>query len=716
MSPAKVPPVPVDHLPLNIELTPIALVAATIYLIGPTLPMRRAWARWLIFTAVWLVAARYLAWRLFVTVLPAGGSATQIGWIWANFLVELLALGDALILYLAFLRSTDRREEAHLHEARLRALPPERLPSVDVYIPTYNEPLEVVEKTIVGALSLDYPNADVWVLDDGRRSWVREFCIAKGVGYITRPDNSHAKAGNINHALAHTDGDFVTIFDADFIPQRNFLLRTLGFFEDPKVGIVQVPHAFYNHDPLQANLALRKSLPDDQRFFFESIMPSRDGWNAAFCCGSNSVTRRAAIRAVGDALPTGSVTEDMLLSLVMLRQGFVTRYLCERLAYGLAPESIKAFFVQRERWARGAIQLLYLPEGPLGRGLGLMHRLLFLPTHWLSQGLTTLMSIVTPLVFLWTGLPPLVNVTLAPVLYYLVPMVLAVVGGIAVYGRGHYFPLAARVLGTFQSFKILPAVLQTLVRPRGHLFKVTPKGGAAVGAGYESGIFWSALGLMLLTLVGLAVNAAPDWRMVEQTALLPAVALWSAINIVVLFLVCMLCLQAPIRRAEERFEFDEPAWLRDAGGERLIGRVKDISLSGAGIVLDAAPRRRLPVGEPVRLFIRDVGFVSGTVVRGNGQFFALRFDLQPSVERDLLIRKIFTSGLDTTAVSVSTWSATLGMISRIWAAPTTRRSDEIAPAALAASNTLPAETLVVPPRRTAHRLVDLAETHSALAA
>ena len=151
---------------------------------------------------------------------------------------------------------------------------------------------------------------------------------------------------------------------------------------------MQIPHAFYNYDPMQANLALRKSLPDEQRFFFDAIMPSRDGWDAAFCCGSNSVTRRAALRAVGDALPTRSITEDMLLSLTLLRKGYVTRYLCERLAFGLAPETVEAFFVQRQRWARGAMQILYLPDGPLGRGLTLMQRLLFLPTHWLSQGLT----------------------------------------------------------------------------------------------------------------------------------------------------------------------------------------------------------------------------------------------------------------------------------------------------------------------------------------
>ncbi len=708
---------PIEELSLPTALAPIAFVVAVIYLIGPILPIERAWARWLIFAAVSIIAARYLAWRFFDTVLPAAGSATEIGWIWVNFLVELLALGDALILYLALLRSTDRREEAGLHEARLRTLAPAQLPSVDVYIPTYNEPFEVLEKTIIGALSLDYPNAAIWVLDDGRRPWVKDFCAAKGVGYITRGNNAHAKAGNINHALAHTNGDFVAIFDADFIPQRNFLMRTLGFFADSKVGIVQVPHAFYNNDPLQTNLALRKSLPDDQRFFFESIMPSRDGWNAAFCCGSNSVTRRAAMREVGDALPTSSVTEDMLLSLVMLRQGFITRYLCERLAYGLAPESVEAFFVQRQRWARGAIQMLYLPEGPLGRGLRPMHRLLFLPTHWLSQGLTQLMSIVTPLVFLWTGLPPLINVTLASVLYYLVPMVLAVVGGIAVFGRGHYFPLAAQVLGTFQSFKVLPAALQTAVRPHGHLFKVTPKGGSAVGAGYDRGIFWAASSLMLLTLLGLAINAVPDWQVIEQTALLPMVALWSTINVVVLFLVCMLCLQAPVRRSEERFEINEPAWLRESGGHLLIGRVKDISLSGAGVVLEAVLERPLAIGEPVRLFIKGVGFIAGTVARRNGSFLGLRFDLPPSVERDLLIRKIFTSGLDTTAVSVSTWAATLGMIGRIWTVPTTHRIVARVPAAAATpSGTLPAETLVVPPRRPERRLADLAETHTAVAA
>ncbi len=707
-----------DALPIAELLAPIVFVLGAIYLLGPSLPLSRTWARVTVFAIVWMIIARYLDWRLFSTVLPARGAWYEVGWVWICFIIELLALADALILYIVFLRTSDRHAEADGHEARLRALPPDKLPSVDVYIPTFNEPLEVLEKTITGARCLDYPNFSVWALDDGRRPWLKEFCEAKGIGYLTRPDNSHAKAGNINHALTKTNAEFVAVFDADFIPQRDFLLRTMGFFSDPKIGIVQVPHAFYNHDLMQANLALRKTLPDDQRFFFEAIMPSRDGWNAAFCCGSNSVTRRAALRTIGDALPTQSITEDMLLSLMMLRKGYVTRYLCERLAFGLAPESVRAFFVQRQRWARGATQILYLAAGPLGGRLAFVQRLLFLPTHWLSQGLLLLMTIIAPLVFLWAGIEPLVNVTTEAVLYYLVPMVLAVVGGIWVYAPYQYFPLAAQVLGTFQSFKLLPTVLATMAKPFGHIFKVTPKGSGAIRSGYDRGIFWTAIALMGLTVGGIFVNTLPDWRIVTQTSLLPMVALWSSINVVVLFLICMLSLQAPFRRAEERFELDEPLWIIGLAGALSTGRIKDISLSGVGVIADRPIGAKL--GERLRVFITEVGFVAGTVVRRNGKFLGIYFDLPPSVERDLLIRKLFTAGRDTTTVSASAWSATGAMLRSIWEAraelPAIVGEANLNTLASTGAENLPPRSLVVPPQPQSVRLSDLVETRRALAA
>jgi cellulose synthase (UDP-forming) len=225
-------------------MAPLALVFGAVYLLGPMLPLSRLWTRMLVFAVVWLVIARYLEWRLFETVIPAGGEWYEVGWVWFCFAVELLALFDALILYLAFLRTSDRHAEADAHEARLRSLPPDETPSVDLYIPTYNESLELLEKTVTGALCLEYANFKIWVLDDGRRPWLKAFCDAKGVGYLTRPDNSHAKAGNINHALTKTNADFVAIFDADFIPQRNFLIRTMGFFANPRSALSRSPTPF----------------------------------------------------------------------------------------------------------------------------------------------------------------------------------------------------------------------------------------------------------------------------------------------------------------------------------------------------------------------------------------------------------------------------------------------------------------------------------------
>jgi cellulose synthase (UDP-forming) len=697
-------------------LAPTIFVVGAIFTLGPTLPISRSWARLFIFAAVWAIAGRYHSWRLFVTILPAHGAWYEVGWVWFCYVVELFATWDALVLYITFLRTTDRRREADAHEARLRATPPSELPAVDVYIPTYNEPLDVLEKTITGALCIDYPNFQVWVLDDGRRPWLKEFCRDKGVGYLTRANNAHAKAGNINHALTRTNAPFVAIFDADFVPQRNFLMRTIGFFADPKVGIVQTPHSFYNSDPMQSNLALRKTLPDEQRFFFEAILPSRDAWDAAFCCGSNSVTRREALRSIGDALPTGSITEDMLLTLTMLRKGFVTRYLCERLAYGLAPETIEAFFVQRERWARGAIQILFLAEGPFGPGLGLMHRLMFLPTHWLSQSCTTMITVVAPLLFLMTGLSPVVNVTSEAVLSYIVPMILALMGGLYVFAPHQFFPLAAQVSGSFQSFKILPTVVTSLVKPFGHGFKVTPKGRAAQRAGDQRGIFWSAAALIALTVFGLVINSIPELHVISETSLLPVLAVWGILNIIVMFLVCMMALQAPARRSEERFELDEPITIFAANGALSTGRIRDISLSGVAIQADANRALATQVGQFARVFIAEVGFVNAQVVRQTGRFLALQFDLPRSIERDLLISKLFTLGVNTAADESSAAAVTVAMLGSIVLLRSNRVKVESAPASSAPVEKLPAESLVVQPSAQVRRLADIRAERRSLAA
>jgi cellulose synthase (UDP-forming) len=275
------------------------------------------------------------------------------------------------------------------------------------------------------------------------------------------------------------------------------------------------------------------------------------------------------------------------------------------------------------------------------------------------------------------------------------------------------------VQGTFLSFKLLPIVLATLVKPFGHPFKVTPKGGTSQTSTYAREIFWTAASLLGLTIFGLIINTIPEWRIVETAHMLPVVAIWSAINIVVLFLVCMMSLEAPMRRGEERFELDEPIWIVGPSGSISAGRIKDISLSGVGLAGGGNQALAALAGERVRVFITEVGFVAGTVARQRGQFLGVQFDLPPSVERDLLIRKMFTGGLDTTKVVTSAWSATGAMLKSVWQMRTEMLDAAEKPSdvvVVSPVEKLPARSLVISPQPQTFRLSDLVENRRRIAA
>lgn len=634
-------------------------------LLVPERAMARPWVQRMVAAGVAVVVGRYLWWRLTVTVLPADDLSFQSILVWTIFAVEMLAWTDAAIMFLALLARVDRKPEADRHEARLRARPPADLPAVDVMIATYNEPLDVLEKTILGAMVLDWreDRLNIWVLDDGRRDWLRDYCAARGVGYLTRDGNAHAKAGNINAAIARTSAPFFLVLDADFVPQRAFLFRTVGFFDDPTVGIVQVPHNFFNSDPMQASLGLRRSLPGDQRFFFEELMPGRDGWDCAFCCGSNGIVRRSAMEEVGNALPTGSITEDMLLTLALLRKGYVTRFLSERLAIGLAPESLSAFFVQRARWARGGIQILYLRDGPLGPDLTLVQRLMFLPLHWLTQCLSQLAAMSVPAFYLLTGIRPLLNAQGPDVLSYQIPAIVVTVMAVRLFSPRHFFPLAATAHAVLQAFRLLPTVMVTLIRPHGHAFKVTPKGKGVGGVQVDRLTVGLSMSLLVATALGLFLNADPDLRRVEAGALVPVLAFWALANMVVLSVVATIAVSAVPLRAEERFDIVTPCQLRRPGGSQPA-QTRDLSLSGAAVIVEAAAE-----GDWFLLELPEVGLIPAEVVRRapvpGGTLLGLRFALEPGALRDRLVQRLFTSGLDVAVKPEKGLSLTLAILGRV---------------------------------------------------
>lgn len=223
----------------------------------------------------------------------------------------------------------------------------------------------------------------------------------------------------------------------------------------------------------------------------------------------------------------------------------------------------------------------------------------------------------------------------------------------------------------------------------------------------NEGIYQIAMALIALTAGGLIVNTIPEWRIIGEEASLSVVAFWAGINLLVLFLVCMMALQAPSNRTEQRFKLDEPIWIFGANGALATGRVQDISLTGAALRADSDRAMVTQVGDRARLFIVEVGFVDGKVIRQHDRSLTVQFTLPPGVERDLLIRKLFTTGLNTIEIGASAMTATRAMLGTIVTSRMrdARRGSFEAPAPAAAK--LASESLVVQPRPQTQRLPDL---------
>jgi len=358
----------------------------------PLLQIRLAIVRVAVVLAV-LSTARYFWWRLNHTMNPL---ATVFFWV---FLVaELLNFVEACMFY--FIAWTPTRYAT-----------PEPLQgrSVDIYIATYNEPVELLRETIVCALNVSYPHK-TYVLDDGCRGTVEALAKELGADYIARKERDHAKAGNLNNALRITTGEFVITLDADHVPSPEFIDELIGFFADEDIAIVQTHQDFYNLDSFQHLLNVKKGYGwQQQELFFNVIQPGKDHYNAAFYCGSPAMIRRSALEDIG-GFATGTVTEDMHTGIKMQKKGWRVLYQNRTLARGLAPQTFIAFATQWQRWGQGAMQVLREENPVLGRGMTLGQRICYFASfyfYWMSY--QKLLYTLTPTVCLLTGVFPLLT-------------------------------------------------------------------------------------------------------------------------------------------------------------------------------------------------------------------------------------------------------------------------------------------------------------------
>jgi len=588
---------------------------------------------------------RYMTWRIFETIPSADKPVDFVSGVIFTA-IEALTMIGATASQLFLTRTRNRTAEANCNVPKLLAQL--TLPKVDVLICTYNEDESILERTIIGTLALTYPNFRVWVCDDGRRAWLKELCEKYEVGYLTRSDNAHAKAGNINAALkklAQLDEkpDFISILDADFVPLPDFLTRAMSLTLEPDVGVVQTPQHFFNPDPIQSNLALARVWPDEQRFFFDIVMASKDAWNAAFCCGTSSVIRFDALQSVG-GFPTDSVTEDYLVSLRLREKGFRTVYLNEVLSLGLAPEGLAEYSGQRSRWALGFVQICRGRSGPLKwkNGLPLVDRIMLCETflHWSVTHLFRLLGVIVPMLYLLFGIEA-VHANVIEAIWYLAPFLVAQAAIFTWLTEGRVLPLMTDLYQMLCSTDVLKAVTSGLLRPKGQKFRVTAKGGDRS----RQFVQWPLLKifgtLLALTMLGI-VNAFlldPSRPLAESSAI---ALFWSWYNIIVLTLCCYVCSEQQQRRVGQRFDVRVPVKLV-AGNMELSYQASDVSASGMHLL----GRPPLPIGSTVVARFADMS-LNAHIRRTTETGFGLQFEVTDQTKVPLL--QFIFSGQATTAI------------------------------------------------------------------
>jgi cellulose synthase/poly-beta-1,6-N-acetylglucosamine synthase-like glycosyltransferase len=232
-------------------------------------------------------------------------------------------------------------------------------PTVDIYLPCCGEPLEILKNTYEHVRRLRWPGKlQIYVLDDGGSQEVKELAEAFAFFYIRRPNRGELKkAGNLRYAFERTQGEFITIFDADFCPHPEFLTTLMPYFTD-KTAIVQSPQYFTIH-PDQT--WVEKGAAYIQELFYRVVQVSRDTWGAAICVGSNAIYRRKALEPFGGTAPI-AYSEDVHTGFMCLASGWQVKYVPLNMAKGVCPDTVKSFFLQQYRWAMGSLTLLLNKE------------------------------------------------------------------------------------------------------------------------------------------------------------------------------------------------------------------------------------------------------------------------------------------------------------------------------------------------------------------
>lgn len=501
-------------------------------------------ARFAILAVASTLAMRYWAWRATETLPPVAD-------LW-SFIPAVLLLGVETYAIANFFLSSFIATDPVKRDLPPKVLAPD-LPTVDILVPSYNEPVEMLSITLSAAKNINYPadKRKVVLCDDGgtdercnhpdpdiakasrrRRRDLMKLCDELDIVYSTRARNEFAKAGNMTAALENLSGDLVVVFDADHVPSRDFLARTVGYFvEEPKLFLVQTPHFFLNPDPLNRNVGLRSDCPPEHEMFYHMTQSGLDRWGGAYFCGSAAVLRRKALDEAG-GFSGETVTEDAETALQIHRNGWKSIYVDHAMIGGLQPETFASLVGQRGRWATGMMQLFMLNNPLTGGGLSLTQRMCYLNSilFWLFP-LVRMGFILAPLAYLFFGLQIFVTTIEEAAVYMTSYMAVNFLIQNALYGRVRW-PLISELYETAQAPYLSTVIFKTIWNPRGARFNVTAKD-EVMEQDAVSSLYKPMLLMFALTLAGV-VAACIQWVLYPADhSSIAVVGSWALFNFLI---------------------------------------------------------------------------------------------------------------------------------------------------------------------------------------
>lgn len=541
---------------------------------------------WLIINIV--LTCIYLFWRIVYTIPVEYGWVSLIAGV-SLIVVEVLGAMEAAVHYF------------NMHKIENRPIPEvpfHMYPHVDVFIATYNEPNDILFKTVNGCLHMDYPDKSkvhIYLCDDNRRPEVREMAKKMGVNYIDRKDNKDAKAGNLNHAMSVTASPLIATFDADMIPKHDFLMKTVPYFVDAeiknreskekdkiKIGFVQTPQSFYNPDLFQFNLFSESRIPNEQDYFYKDIQVSRNKSNSVIYGGSNTVLSRSALEEIG-GFYTKSITEDFATGILLQKKGYICYAINEVLASGLSPTDLKSLIQQRVRWARGVIttgrkmHLVCTPHLSLGQKVNYLASV----WYWYAP-IKRLIYIMSPILFATFGYM-VIKCTLLEVLIFWLPMYITSNISLKMLSQNIRTTKWTGIYETLMfPFMLFPILLETFGITL-KSFKVTKKGDVENSTGKHIGYMMPFIIFILLSAIGI-MNCIK--MIFDSGSLNPIVVLfWLLLNLFYLVMALFFVQGRDVKRKTERVNAHVDCEIRDSI-RTFKCKTRDFSETGVSIMLD----------------------------------------------------------------------------------------------------------------------------------